>query len=315
MLYINFKGGGWLFPFYFGVAQYLREHLKLQDDKVKVGGASAGSVTALLLLLDCDFYEIYLRTLQRYNEAKHNPFMMKECLNDILIQYIPDEPEKIKQCCGKLFVGLTKVDLRRWLVQPHVMSSYACKKTCIDVIKASCHIPVISGLTPYYINGDGYFDGDISGHSLHGDFNHKIDVSIRNANVNGITPGVELDEMWVYYPADPFILKSLYQLGYQRANQYIYNNSDVLEPYLSRPISHHDTEKINHLHELIKYSRNYNSVSIITNPIRTLYHVLPKRAVVMFVLCYVLFRYNRRWMRFIYGLITRTRTKQTKQKV
>ncbi len=284
MLFINFEGAGWMFPFYFGVAQYLKEHLDINSDNIKIGGVSAGAVTALMLLLNNNFHDIYKKALSKYSEAKYNPFKMKECLNDILFEYIPDDNEIIKKCSGKLLIGLCKIDLAKLIIKSHVIKNYSCKNTCIDIIKASCHIPIISGIYPYYINGEGYFDGDLTGIPRDEPCIKRIDITVKY-NENSIHPGVKLPEIWAYYPSDPFILKNLFNLGYHRANQFLYENIATIQPYikLNTPIKMFNNSTIQEIYETIEYCKNNNPVCKIRSPLKTLLYIFPKQ-VSLFIL-------------------------------
>jgi hypothetical protein len=311
MLYFHFRGAGWLFPFYFGVAQYIKEHFNVHADNIKVGGVSAGAVTSLLLLLECDLHEIYVKTLERYNEAKYNPFKMKECLDDILIKYIPNDDEMIKKYCDKLLIGLSKIDFGKMIFQPHIMKEYRCKSTCIDIIRASCHIPLISGISPYYINGQGYFDGDMA-KMPEDEFTNgmKIDIDIRSGT-NKICPGIVLPEIWCYYPADPFVLKSLYQLGYLRANQFVYENSSLLQPFMTKQCFPCDNYSVKHLQEIIQYGKQYTDICAVRSPLRTLLHVFPKRTFLISFALWVLFKWRFTWIKvFVRSILARYRGKK-----
>lgn len=296
MLFINFEGAGWMFPFYFGVAQYFKEHIDINSDNIKIGGVSAGAVTALMLILDNNFHDIYLKAISKYNEAKYNPFKMKECLNDILLEYIPDNNEIIKKCNGKLLIGVCKIDLANLLVKSHIIKDYGNKNACIDIIKASCHIPIISGISPYYINGEGYFDGDLTGISYNEPCKNRIDISIRYGE-NSIHPGIKLPEIWAYYPSDPFILKNLFNLGYHRANQFLCENLEIIKPYIKKnyPIKSFNNNIIQEIYEIINYCKKNNTVCKIRSPLQTLLYIFPKQLGLFIFLWFTCKRLSPLW--------------------
>jgi len=305
MLFINFQGGGWLFPFYFGAAQFIKEYIDIKSENIKIGGVSAGSVTALMLLLEADFYELYSKSISRYNEAKHNPFKMKECLHDILIEYIPNDDEKIKNYCNKLLIGVSKIDLKKLLLKPHVLKDYNSKKTCIDIIKASCHIPIISGISPYYVNGEGYFDGEMAGMIAEEPCEKRIDIAIRNNN--SINPGIKLPEMWAYYPVDPFVLKTLFTLGYNRTHQYFSENYNNIKPYIIKEFKPFNININNCIYETLEYCKKNNQVCQIRSPLKTIFSIFPGNVITGFLLWYALKKMSYAWKKFFAFVYYKTR--------
>jgi hypothetical protein len=180
------------------------------------------------------------------------------------------------------------------------VKEYNCKTTCIDIIKASCHIPIISGITPYYINGEGFFDGDLSKMPDDDFFGTKVEVDIRSGD-NKICPGLDLPDIWAYYPADPFVLKSLYQLGYMRANQYIYERLNTFVPFLKKECREHDLPSIIHLHEILVYSMRYTDICTVRSPLKTLWHIFPKRITMVLFALYILFNWKKQWIRLFFS--------------
>lgn len=214
MVFIKFDGAGWLFPFYFGAAQYLSKRIDMEDAKVKVGGVSAGSVVATMLLLRVDFEKILKEILNEYDIMKYNPFLIKNCLRNVLSQIIPQETSVLD---NKLVIGVSYLDLLKRVWRSDTLESFSTRKTCIDALTASCHIPVISGIFPYYVNGVGYYDGELADFTPPSKNSVEVGLSLKAGTIN---PGIHLPEIWKYYPVDPYILLQLFRLGYLRAKEY-----------------------------------------------------------------------------------------------
>lgn len=273
MLFIKFHGAGWMFPFYFGVAKFLREHVDLTREDVRVGGASAGAVTALMLLLDTDFDRVFKKVVRRYDAMRYNPFTIKQTLHDILLEYIPEDPEKLEQMQGKFRVGLSKLDFRKLAWRSKVEAGRASKEKCIDLIKASCHIPLISGVFPYYVDGEGYYDGEITGFEPEPSdaVSRLVAVSVRPGA--DVVPNVDVPRIWQYYPAAPVVLRAILNLGYQQAHRYFSANAESLSRYLKKPVRAFTEDTI--YKEVVEYSLQKTEVCSVRRPLYTIFHLIP----------------------------------------
>lgn len=294
MLFINFNGAGWLFPFYFGVAQYLQEILNLESGKIMVGGVSAGSVTAVLLLLEKNFENIYEMIIERYGEVRYNPFKMKECLNDVLMKYIPDDSVLLAKCNNKLVVGMSTIDIKKLGWKCHEQTCFRDKKSIIDAVKASCHIPLISGLSPYYVDQQGYFDGGLAG--LSGKENMvNIYVDIVNGN-DKICPEIIMPELWRYYPCDPFIMKTLHKLGYEMAIKFIWTKNSIFKPYFRKGFKKPDLNTIHYLQQTIEYSKRKNEICSVKNPTFTILKLFNIKQVLMIAWIFIGIKLGYGWV-------------------
>ena len=212
-LSVKFNGGGWLFPFYFGVGKHLQEHLDVQSNNIRFMGVSAGSVVATMIIYNTNLHNVLEDVLSHYHPMKYNPFLIKTYLLKTLEKYIPEQD--VNKVHGRLEIGVSKLDIyqMRWL--PKVISTFPDRYTCIEAIRASCHIPIISGILPYYIDGCGYYDGELSYKTEC----NCIEVGIK-PEATTINPGIKLPEVWKYYPVDPYISRLLFKLGYLRSKEF-----------------------------------------------------------------------------------------------
>lgn len=211
-MFIKFAGAGWLFPFYFGAAHYLGKRLDLTH--AKAGGVSAGSVVATMLLLRIDFEKVLREILTEYDSMKYNPFLIKSCLQDVLSRIVPHDTTFLN---NRLVVGVSYFDILKRVWKSDTLQEFPTRRTCIDALRASCHIPLVSGVFPYYVNGVGYYDGELADFSL--DDGHKIEVELA-MKPGTINPGIHLPEIWKYYPVDPFVLSQLFRLGFLRSKEF-----------------------------------------------------------------------------------------------
>lgn len=255
---IKFSGAGWLFPFHFGVAQQLREMgINFgQGSKVKVGGVSAGSVVAAMLLLGVDFEVLLQEILNEYPRMKYNPFRIRPTLRDVLANHVTND---IGAYNGRLVVGVSFFDIFKRVWRSETVHSFVDKGTCIDALKASCHIPFICGLRPCYVNGIGYYDGELADFNASemGPTRHGVEVGIC-VKPGTINPGIHLPELWKYYPLDPFVLRQLYRLGVLRTKQHF--NS----------ISRQELVEISKITDLLLFCARSNVISYMNRVLVTL---------------------------------------------
>lgn len=318
MLYIKFSGAGWMFPFHFGVAKFMQEYIDIHsqdpDTSIKIGGVSAGAVTGLMLLLDVDFDDINHKIVRRHHEMRYNPFKIRNCLHDILMEYIPDNETRLHHVQNKLFIGLSKLDFPTFVWKSHLVSTYIDKDHCMDILKASCHIPIINGIQPYYVDGMGYYDGDISGMIDPTDFSKLICVDLQSSPASAqssqtIHPGISIPTLWRYFPASPFILNCVMQLGYHQAHNYFSQHLESLKKYLKKDIELPpvNVSHIELLQQVIMYSISKGEVCHIRRPVFTLANLMPFRTLFMFMIVKLLRRYVKlqSWVVIIANIIRR----------
>lgn len=273
---IKFSGAGWLFPFYFGVAHQLKNYIHVsKDPDIRVGGVSAGSVVAALLLRGVDFAALLTEILLEYPTMKYDPFKIRPALEKILAKYIP--PGGYDK---RLVVGVCYFDFLKFLWKPEILQ-HSCT-SCIEALKASCHIPVISGLLPCYINGIGYYDGELSEFHVSdmGPTKNAIEVGLI-VKPNTINPGINLPELWKYYPHDPFVLQQLFRLGVLRTKERFGH------------LSIHEQKEVNYILQLLMFCMKTNTISYVN---RVLITLIQKFFWPLFA--FIVFSYNKkRWLK------------------
>jgi len=159
---LSFAGCGFLGIYHLGVASCFRAyapHVLLN----RASGTSAGSVVAASLLLEAPLSEMASDVLRGVVEAKKGilgPFspsfdpnmIMGQCLERLL----PEDAHL--RVNGRLHVSVTNVyDGKNVLV-----SQFSSKEELINVVLASCFIPVFSGIVPPRYRGSRVIDGGYS---------------------------------------------------------------------------------------------------------------------------------------------------------
>ncbi|CAJ0587511.1 unnamed protein product, partial [Mesorhabditis spiculigera] len=161
---LSLSGCGFLGTYHIGAAVCLYRHGKLLMQKVtRIGGASAGSLVASLLVLKPDKLPAALATFYKMATELHSlPFgalTPKYTLQDRLLEVVDAHlPEDISPAQGRLMVSLTNYQSR----ENELVSQFRDRKHLIETLLASCYIPVYSrGLYAPRPSIDGieFFDG------------------------------------------------------------------------------------------------------------------------------------------------------------
>jgi len=134
-----FSGCGWLTPFHFGVIKSMKTNGYISDSSV-FGVTSGGSLAGLIACLDIDPEEALNLTIQMSLAAD----LMKDIDNELknnMRRIIPNNA--LERCNGRLFVTITQ-SWPKPVLKPQVVCQYDSIDHLLDVICASCFIPIYS---------------------------------------------------------------------------------------------------------------------------------------------------------------------------
>ena len=158
---LYFTGGGIYYFWQAGAAQYIQENCNLH--KVPVIGASAGSLTATLLLAGCNYEEatskaVDIANYNRLFEGKTGLFgvwggMIRTWLKELL----PEDVEMSK--FSNLKLSVTSVSPR---ISNKLVMDFKDRSELIDACMASCHIPFfLDGKAYTWFRGQPSIDGSL----------------------------------------------------------------------------------------------------------------------------------------------------------
>lgn len=158
-LLIDFhSGAGIYFWWQAGCAKYLREHCDIS--KVPVVGASAGSLTSVLLLTGVDFDYAADAALQIateygvYGQEKKLVFW-GPMLRNWLEMLIPEDVSK--EQLAQLKIAISPASPFK---APMLVNDFSDKNDLISAVMASCHIPLLLDGKPFSeYRGNRYMDG------------------------------------------------------------------------------------------------------------------------------------------------------------
>lgn len=158
-LSFGFSAGGCLFPYYIGVAGSLSD-AGLLTDKVKLGGASAGSLLAAAVKSGMSYDRITEWTLELMADCRQagTRGRLGDALVAALERGLPDDAhERIRD---RAFIAVTRAFP---FVQPLLVSEFSSKADLIEGLLASCHIPYwLDGRLTIPFRGAAAMDGGIT---------------------------------------------------------------------------------------------------------------------------------------------------------
>jgi len=226
----SFDSAGWLYVYQFGVAAWLQEHMTpgISPDNVEnsnsfpkglgFSGSSAGALTALLLASGTSVREVFEYVLGQYDVCSRNPHMMPICAEDALRRY--QYPGAFRVLTGRLRILVTRLLLRPPFFMGEIVDEFADNEAAIKWLLASCHIPIVFGIWPRYVNGKAYYDGMAWSSLLvpwrGASEDRIIKVSGLGNPLTDIRPPL-IPLWWSILPPSPRVLRGLYWRGYQDA--------------------------------------------------------------------------------------------------
>jgi predicted acylesterase/phospholipase RssA len=255
-----------MYPFEFGAAKFVSEHFDTASGLMRFGGCSAGAAAAAGLALGWDIDLFFENTLQIYEPCKYVPFGMcggvKRVVEGMSASGGGDAAWR-ERGSGRLAVGVSAVRMTgcSWALEPEQVSEFRDAAHAVEIIRASCHLPLIGGVLPYRVAGHahGFYDGGLTmlvpeapdtpeaggGSSSSGssfDINVTIDQTPDNhrSGHSGrgrsgrrgtyVMPslGFKVPDMWCYVPRPPPVLREIFRLGYLKTAEAIFS-AETLE--------------------------------------------------------------------------------------
>jgi hypothetical protein len=204
----------------------------MKQDDVAFSGSSGGALVACALCCGIDIdtmTEHIIETCQP--QCIFNPWKMLPCADEALRIFLPTYA--CKSVSNRLRVLVTRFELRwgRPLVRPQVVSTFGSHAELRQILRASCHIPLLGGLLPYQVQGE---DGKARGAFYDGLFWPSIlytwrvfgptDTLLKVSGIGWPTAHVALPlpvpPHWTMLPPSRKTLWRLYQAGQDDTARY-----------------------------------------------------------------------------------------------
>ncbi|CAJ1424931.1 unnamed protein product [Effrenium voratum] len=160
----SFDSCGWLFVYHFGVGAWLSEHLRLEraespevPQEVAFSGSSGGSLIACVLACGQKVRDVFEFIVSEQPVCRRNPTEMFPAVERAL-RHFQFEGAYLRMQ-SRMRVLLTRITRTPPCVQGEVIDKFPDNETAIQVLCASCHVPLFAGLLPRRICGRLYYDG------------------------------------------------------------------------------------------------------------------------------------------------------------
>ncbi|CAK9108180.1 Elongation of very long chain fatty acids protein 7 (3-keto acyl-CoA synthase Elovl7) (ELOVL fatty acid elongase 7) (ELOVL FA elongase 7) (Very long chain 3-ketoacyl-CoA synthase 7) (Very long chain 3-oxoacyl-CoA synthase 7) [Durusdinium trenchii] len=227
---IAFDSSGWVYCYHFGVATWLQEHMLPPDltpetattnfpANLIFSGSSGGALVAATLATGLNVRECMEMVLKKQPECMYNPFRVFPAAEDVLHKVLPDNAHE--SLSGRLRVLLTRVSFKYPFLKAQVVNQFSSKESVFHTLRASCHIPMLGGVGPYFYNGNAYFDGMfwpqflVPWKGTQSDLVIRVAAVWRNLSADIVAPSVPT--WWALLPPEVDALRGLYWQGYSDA--------------------------------------------------------------------------------------------------
>ena len=224
---ICFGGCGWMFPFHFGVAKYIQDHHVCEPCISAFAGVSGGAAVACTLACGIDVLDYFEEAMKKNRVGLFG--MCDAVIEVCLTMFKKYKVKNIEK--DKLFIQLSSAGG----LKPELCSEFKDIEQCVDVIRASSHIPVVGGLLPYKVDGMGmYYDGGLVNllpilpdtlkqkHRI-----IKVDALGYSSNCD-IHIGFSVPYSWAFVPRKKHIMRLIFRYGYLKAKQFFEPFSEEL---------------------------------------------------------------------------------------
>eukprot|EP00931_Biecheleriopsis_adriatica_P005558 TRINITY_DN107058_c0_g1_i1.p1 TRINITY_DN107058_c0_g1~~TRINITY_DN107058_c0_g1_i1.p1 ORF type:complete len:729 (-),score=133.62 TRINITY_DN107058_c0_g1_i1:96-2225(-) len=224
----SFDSAGWLYVYQFGVAAFLQEHLMPRPDgapdpstfpeALGFSGSSAGALTALLLASGTSVPDVFEHVLAQYKVCSRKPSMMPVCAEEALRKY--QFPGAFKVIAGRLRILITRVLFRPPFFMGEVVDDFPDNESAIQLLLASCHIPIVFGILPKKVSGKYYYDGLMWSSLFVPWRGAKKDHIVKVSGIGGVLSDIRppfIPPWWCLLPPPVRVLRGLYWQGYMDA--------------------------------------------------------------------------------------------------
>mmetsp|Transcript_2418 Transcript_2418/g.6928 ORF Transcript_2418/g.6928 Transcript_2418/m.6928 type:complete len:269 (-) Transcript_2418:1160-1966(-) len=240
----SFDSSGWLYTYHLGVAYCLQHQLLSRGKPAEeswdfaFSGSSGGALVAAALATNVDIYELATFVINCHEECQYNPWRMFPCTEEALHKFISRGAHTLAN--GRLRVLLTRIQLfsMKPAMRPETVSNFASIHHLKQVLRASCHIPILAGGLPYHVQRQQAADGTVihaGGYFIDGLYwpsvlfmwrafdraDKLIKVSGLGNPTAAIRPPIPMPLHWVVLPPSPDVLWKIFACGYHDAARWL----------------------------------------------------------------------------------------------
>eukprot|EP01127_Copromyxa_protea_P024612 TRINITY_DN9790_c0_g1_i1.p1 TRINITY_DN9790_c0_g1~~TRINITY_DN9790_c0_g1_i1.p1 ORF type:complete len:640 (-),score=79.39 TRINITY_DN9790_c0_g1_i1:13-1932(-) len=223
---VSFDSSGWLYMYHFGVASYIEKHILPDSSRdVAFSGSSGGALVAATLATGSSLSMMINRVVSCRDECAFKLWKLLPAAERALDECLMSDAHV--KCSGRLQVLLTKASIKPPFFMGEVRKDFTSWKQLWQVLRGSCHIPIVGGLLPYYIEGSWYFDGFFWSATFGfvpwrswTEEDEVIKVSSMRSLGSHIKPSFPLPPWWGFFPPSEEVLLAMVDEGYKDARKF-----------------------------------------------------------------------------------------------
>ena len=260
-LIFSFAGGGWTFPFYFGVAKFLSDIFdKLENEfEITLCGNSAGAIACSALIIGLDIEKLNKHGIEMrkigYFSNINNALSMNNFVKELIDNSFPTEID-YTQLNDKLYILLTEYEYFNKFT-PKYFNKFDDRDKLLQLLNGTCFIPVLCGQIFCNIDDSLFLDGGICANYITGiSYPDEIDDTYIKVPIStyledgekGICSGIKFPKYWTYVPESKEKLEKIYELGYLKAQEFFMTNHVFKESFV---YDENIKEKIKYIQEIL----------------------------------------------------------------
>jgi len=226
----SFDSCGWLMCYHFGVAHWVAQNVLVgvgsggagQDSYpagIGFSGSSGGALVACVLAAGMKPIDVFDFVLAQWEDCRTNPRHMFTAVKKALEHF--KYPTAYKYLSGRLRVLLTRVRMQPPFVMAEVVDQFEDTENAVEVLCASCHMPLLASPCPRRLGHCYYYDGMFWPSCLLVNWRGARDdrvvrVSALGAPLSDIRMSAA-PIWWIVLPPSKSILRGMFWCGYRDA--------------------------------------------------------------------------------------------------
>lgn len=225
----SFDSCGWLCVYHFGVAHWIRTHIlqgvttdnagsNAYPKGISYSGSSGGSLVSCVLSAGVEVKDVFEYIIDLHPILQFRPRKLFWAVEGALRKYAYPGVEKI--IGTRLRVLLTRVVPYPPFFMGEVVDKFASVEHAVQLVNASCHVPVFAGFLPKCIDGNYYYDGLMWPSALVGWRAERKDRIIRVSALGAPLSDIRIPQVpltWMILPPSAEVLRGLFWVGYRDA--------------------------------------------------------------------------------------------------
>jgi hypothetical protein len=220
MIEFSLNASGWMNIFQLGVMSFLQEIANL--DNATFVGTSAGAAVACAVCCKMDLVAVSEEVVQQVKHSKKDFILMVPLMMNCFERMIP---MNVAESCDKR-LGIVCTEVDRCNIKTVEFSTYKNRQELIDLIHATCHVPILGGYLPRVYRNRWLYDGLFTETHPRSTDHDVFKISwtptcdcgcCKEKKTRLFCPSVHFPLRWCFLPPSERTMRLIYYHGYCRA--------------------------------------------------------------------------------------------------